>query len=273
MASPPPSLPPSLPSCLCWSHCTVLEKWALTVFYLGVSCVSGSEKQDVFGLRKPQSWVAPARAHKWDLPMLSRYLILKIGCCSIASFRYTMSFTWEVLAVNFSVHFPSPCIILLSHEKYLSYSQTASLTYVCSLSLCQAWACWLQWSYLLQVHSYRNPVLFTDAAAQIPENAVIVEIGPHSILRSPLRQNRPELKYVGVMRKGACGVETLNSAVAEMWRSGVPVHWEASPVPQGGSGTEGNFFLWCFLFFQLYNAFRSLALGSRVYEAHKPSSI
>lgn len=77
-----------------------------------------------------------------------------------------------------------------------------------------------------QVHSYRNSVLFTSAAAQIPDNALLLEIGPHSILRSPLRQCRPELKYVGAMRRGACGMETLSSALGEMWRAGVPVHWK-----------------------------------------------
>ena len=92
------------------------------------------------------------------------------------------------------------------------------------LSICRADL--VQRLSVVQVHSYRNPVLFTSAAAQIPDNAFVLEIGPHSILRSPIRQCRPGLKYVGAMRKGACGVETLTAAVGELWRAGVPVHWK-----------------------------------------------
>lgn len=91
----------------------------------------------------------------------------------------------------------------------------------------------------MQVHSYRNPVLFTGAAKAIPDNALLVEIGPHSILRSPLRQSRPDLGYVGVMKKGGCAVLTLATAVGDMWRQGVPVAWKAGPVPTNATGTEG----------------------------------
>ena len=92
----------------------------------------------------------------------------------------------------------------------------------------------------LQVHSYRNPVLFTGAAQQIPKDSLLVEIGPHSILRSPLRQSRPDLGYVNVMRKGEDGVQSLTTAVGDMWRKGVAVHWKADTVPETHIGAEGE---------------------------------
>ena len=92
----------------------------------------------------------------------------------------------------------------------------------------------------LQVHSYRNPVLFTGAAKDIPEDALLVEIGPHAILKSPLRQSRPDLPYVGSMKKGECGVQSLATAVGDLWRQGVPVKWSAGPVPTNPIGTEGT---------------------------------
>ena len=92
----------------------------------------------------------------------------------------------------------------------------------------------------MQVHSYRNPVLFTGAAAQVPKDALLIEIGPHSILRSPLRQNRPDLGYVNVMRKGEDGQQSLATAIGDMWRKGVPVQWKADAVPSSEAGTEGE---------------------------------
>ena len=91
-----------------------------------------------------------------------------------------------------------------------------------------------------QVHSYRNPVLFTGAAQQIPKDSLLVEIGPHSILRSPLRQSRPDLGYVNVMRKGECGLQSLTNAVGDMWRKGVAVQWKADTTPIAHEGAEGQ---------------------------------
>jgi len=38
------------------------------------------------------------------------------------------------------------------------------------------------------VAAFSRRVLFTDAAAAVPEGAVLLEVGPHSLLRGPLRQ-------------------------------------------------------------------------------------
>ena len=89
------------------------------------------------------------------------------------------------------------------------------------------------------MHAYRNPVLFREAAEAIPANALVVEIGPHAVLRTLLRGTRPELAYASTMTKGADGQETLAAAVGDMWRAGVPVRWSADPVPRITEGTEG----------------------------------
>lgn len=47
--------------------------------------------------------------------------------------------------------------------------------------------------YVPQVHSYLNRVRFTETAAAVPDNAVLLEVGPHALLRSALRQNRATL--------------------------------------------------------------------------------
>lgn len=49
--------------------------------------------------------------------------------------------------------------------------------------------------HVAQVHAFRNRVQFTEAAAAIPKTAILLEIGPHGVLRSPLRQCRPEASH------------------------------------------------------------------------------
>jgi acyl transferase domain-containing protein len=85
---------------------------------------------------------------------------------------------------------------------------------------------------LAQVHAFRQRVLFTEAAAQIPKNAIVLEIGPHSVLRSPLRQCRPELPYVATMKKSSEGAETVPTSVCELWRKGASLQWPVEPVPE-----------------------------------------
>lgn len=93
------------------------------------------------------------------------------------------------------------------------------------------------------MHSYRNRVLFTAATMRVPKDAILVEVGPHAILRSPLRQSRPGMPYVGLMRKGECGLASLSAAVGELWRRGAAVHWAADEVPSGVKGAERGLLL------------------------------
>ncbi len=44
-----------------------------------------------------------------------------------------------------------------------------------------------------QVHSYVSHVRFMEACAAVPADALLLEVGPHALLRSPLRQNRATL--------------------------------------------------------------------------------
>ncbi len=46
---------------------------------------------------------------------------------------------------------------------------------------------------MAQVHGYASRVLFRQACGAIPRDAVCLEVGPHALLRSPLRQNRQVL--------------------------------------------------------------------------------
>ena len=87
----------------------------------------------------------------------------------------------------------------------------------------------------------------TEAAKKVPADAILVEIGPHSILRSPLRQTRPDLSYVNAMRKGECGLQSLSAAVGELWRKGAQVDWRTEATPTNEVGAERKFLPPCTL--------------------------
>ena len=85
----------------------------------------------------------------------------------------------------------------------------------------------------MQVQSYKSRVLFKGACSAIPEDALLLEIGPHAIMRSPLRQNCAGLPYVSTMKKGEDGTLTLREAVAGLWRKGAALKWD---VPEDVPG-------------------------------------
>lgn len=53
------------------------------------------------------------------------------------------------------------------------------------------------------MHGYRQPVLFRQACEQIPKDVLVLEIGPHSILKSLIKQCRPDLSYLSTLEKVA----------------------------------------------------------------------
>ena len=77
----------------------------------------------------------------------------------------------------------------------------------------------------MQVHGFANRVLFRQACSNIPKDAIVLEIGPHALLRSAIRQNRPDLQYAYTMKKGESSVETLQNALADLWLKGASVYW------------------------------------------------
>ena len=46
-----------------------------------------------------------------------------------------------------------------------------------------------------QTHGYASRVQFRLACTKIPKDVILLEIGPHALMRSPLRQNRCALCF------------------------------------------------------------------------------
>ena len=85
----------------------------------------------------------------------------------------------------------------------------------------------------MQVQSYKSRVLFKGACSAIPEDALLLEVGPHAIMRSPLRQNCAALPYVSTMKKGEDAALTVRDSVAGLWRKGAALTWD---VPEDVPG-------------------------------------
>ncbi|CRG87308.1 Nonribosomal peptide synthetase 14 [Talaromyces islandicus] len=69
-----------------------------------------------------------------------------------------------------------------------------------------------------------NPVLFAKAVAAAMENLtpdVIIEVGPHPALKGPFLQTAPDLLepcYVGLLHRFTSGVETVSTALGELFQ-------------------------------------------------------
>ena len=48
----------------------------------------------------------------------------------------------------------------------------------------------------MQTHGYASRVQFRLACSKIPKDTLLLEIGPHALMRSPLRQNRSDLQVL-----------------------------------------------------------------------------
>ena len=97
-----------------------------------------------------------------------------------------------------------------------------------------------------QTHGYASRVQFRLACSKIPKDVILLEIGPHALMRSPLRQNRSDLQYVATMKKGDSAVDTLKAAVADLWRKGASIRWSTSATPTPSAVPEREA-LACFL--------------------------
>jgi hypothetical protein len=91
-----------------------------------------------------------------------------------------------------------------------------------------------------QVQSYKSRVLFKGACSAIPEDAVLLEVGPHAIMRAPLRQNCAALPYVNAMKKGEDATLSVREAVAGLWRKGAALKWD---VPEDVPGAVASYLL------------------------------
>ena len=79
------------------------------------------------------------------------------------------------------------------------------------------------YDYHYQVDSVLEPVDFIRAIHQVPQNAIIVEIGPHSILKTLIKDNRPDLHYISLMKKDTNDFDSFREGLGKLWKLGMNV--------------------------------------------------
>jgi fatty acid synthase len=79
-----------------------------------------------------------------------------------------------------------------------------------------------------------EPVDFIRTLHKIPQNGTVLEIGPHPILKTLIKDNRPDLKYACLMKKNTSELETFKEGLGKLWKYGIflqmPVRWERPPL-------------------------------------------
>ncbi|MBX2836902.1 MAG: acyltransferase domain-containing protein [Gammaproteobacteria bacterium] len=71
----------------------------------------------------------------------------------------------------------------------------------------------------------RNPVRFNDAINQIPDEAIVIEVGPTTLFYSTILLQNPRVKYTGLSRRDVKNNTELNGGIARLFSFGVDINW------------------------------------------------
>ncbi|XP_070380712.1 fatty acid synthase-like [Dermacentor albipictus] len=89
-------------------------------------------------------------------------------------------------------------------------------------------------------NNFLSPVLFRDALKHVPEDAILLEIGPHCLLQAILRRAvGPKSRCLGLMKRHADNLEYFLSSLGQLHTLGVNMDLSVlyppvpSPVPRG----------------------------------------
>ncbi|XP_075725717.1 fatty acid synthase isoform X2 [Rhipicephalus microplus] len=99
-------------------------------------------------------------------------------------------------------------------------------------------------------NNFLNPVLFCEAFKHVPENAILVEIGPHCLLQSILqRAVGPEATCMGLMKRNADNIQHFLGSLGKLHSLGVKMDLSVlyPPVPwplHRGTPNIGHLVAW-----------------------------
>ncbi len=83
-----------------------------------------------------------------------------------------------------------------------------------------------------------NPVLFYEALQHIPDNAIVIELGPHSLMRASLIESLSNPVYINIMRRDFNCMQGFNNALAQVYVSGVNINWTGGLYTQSVQSTQ-----------------------------------
>eukprot|EP00457_Paulinella_chromatophora_P000069 gb/GEZN01000069.1/.p1 GENE.gb/GEZN01000069.1/~~gb/GEZN01000069.1/.p1 ORF type:complete len:2536 (-),score=350.23 gb/GEZN01000069.1/:442-7830(-) len=85
-------------------------------------------------------------------------------------------------------------------------------------------------SYDYHLQSVLRPVDFPSACAKIPAKSIVLEVGPHGIMRPYLTELLPEATYISMMAKNKPGLQTAARGLAELWVNGAELQAPVTPI-------------------------------------------
>ena len=71
------------------------------------------------------------------------------------------------------------------------------------------------------IQSVTRPVDFLGAMQKLPSHAILLEVGPHSILRGLIHDCVSTVQYVSLMQKHANDLEAFKAGIGQLWKLGV----------------------------------------------------
>jgi fatty acid synthase, animal type len=72
-----------------------------------------------------------------------------------------------------------------------------------------------------------TPVLFHEAISKVPDDAIVIEIGAHTLLHSLLRESLPDAVLIGLMRREYDNQSELLCGLGRCYMSGINIDWNS----------------------------------------------
>ena len=92
------------------------------------------------------------------------------------------------------------------------------------------------------VNNLSDPVRFCEAIGDASETALMLEVGPHALMRTAIRATKPSIKYISLQKKGADALHEVFKQLGNLYVSGVRVCLEklmiSTSIASAGSGSS-----------------------------------
>ena len=79
------------------------------------------------------------------------------------------------------------------------------------------------YSHSYHVESVFKPVDFNKTLQKIPPNSIVIEVGPHSVLRNYIQKEVSNVIYIPLMKKGVPASDSLKDALYQLWINGIKI--------------------------------------------------
>lgn len=94
------------------------------------------------------------------------------------------------------------------------------------------------------VNAVIHPVDFINTLHKVPKNGTVLEIGPHSVLKNLIKDNRPDLRYCCLMKKENEELLSLKEGLGKLWKYGVDLDLKPQQTKKASLDVRSNLVSW-----------------------------